>query len=504
MKRHLALLGALLMLCGTGYQAQATPAPQVTASTATSIVTGRVVDEQGEPVIGASIVEIGTTRGTSTDVDGNFSLRAGRNAKLQISFIGYKTVTMPAGSGMNIVLAEDKALLDEVVVVGYGTQKKVNLTGAVSTVDVDKTFNSRPEQDVSRALQGAVPGLSIINASGDIDGNPTIRIRGVGTLSNDQVSTPMIVIDGVVSDADGLQLLNGNDIATVTVLKDAASSSIYGTRAAFGVILITTKSGQKGERATVSYSNNFGWDDPTYLPDFPDVPTQLRSAILAKKRKGGDAVELFGMYFDELLPYAEAWKQQNGGKKIGYGVMRPWVSDSNVGDYRFDMDRSQPLYYADYDIQNIWYNHAAPSQGHNVSVRGASNRTTYYLSFGYNYKEDNMTWNPAMRKRYNAAANISTDLTDWLTVGARINFSRRHFSRADTWNNMYQYIWRWGSFFIPSGTIADPTTGEQLDFRVIAMQKQAARKNVTRDKLTMTAFTTAHITKNLTLNADFT
>ena len=201
MKRHLALLGALLMLCGPVYQAQAAPEPQVTANSATSIVTGRVVDEKGEPVIGASIVEVGTTRGTSTDVEGNFSLRAGLNAKLQISFIGYKTVETRAAAGMNIVMVEDKALLDELVVVGYGTQKKVNLTGAVSTVDVDKTFNSRPEQDVSRALQGAVPGLSIINASGDIDGNPSIRIRGVGTLSNDQVSTPMIVIDGVVSDS---------------------------------------------------------------------------------------------------------------------------------------------------------------------------------------------------------------------------------------------------------------------------------------------------------------
>ena len=502
MKKTLALLGALIMLCGSGYQAQAASAPQVTASSATSIVTGRVVDEQGQPVIGASIVEVGTTRGTSTDVDGNFSLRAGVNAKLQVSFIGYKTVTTTASPGMNIVMAEDKALLDEVVVVGYGTQKKVNLTGAVSTVDVDKTFTARPEQEVTKALQGAVPGLTVLNASGDINGEPTLRIRGVGTLSNSQSTPPMIVIDGVVSDATGLQMLNGNDIASVSVLKDAASSSIYGTRAAFGVILITTKAGKKGERATVNYTNNFGWDDPTYLPDYPDVPTQLKSAIMAKKRAGADAVELFGMYFDRLLPYAEAWQQQNGGKKRGYGPMRHWASDGDVGDYRFD--GSQPLYYADYDIQNIWYNHAAPSQSHNVSVRGASNRTTYYLSFGYNEKEDNMKWNPAMRKRYNAAANLSTDLTDWLTVGTRINFTRRHFSRADTWNNMYQYIWRWGSFFIPSGTIADPTTGEQLDFRVIAMQKQAARKNVTMDRLTMTAFATAHITKNLTLNADFT
>jgi len=503
MKRHLALLGAIAMALCTGYHASADPAPQVVAaSSATNVVTGIVVDEQGEPVIGASVTEIGTTRGTSTDVDGNFSLRAGSNAKLQISFIGYKTVTTSAANGMRIVLAEDKALLDEVVVVGYGTQKKVNLTGAVSTVDVDKTFASRPEQDVTKALQGAVPGLSVINSSGDIDSEPTLRIRGVGTLSNGQSTPPMIVIDGVVSDATGLSMLNSNDIASVSVLKDAASSSIYGTRAAFGVILVTTKSGQKGEQATVTYSNNFGWDDPTYLPDYPDVPTQLESAILAKKRAGSDAVELFGMYFDTLLPYAKKWQEQNGGKKRGYGPMTAWKSDSDVGDYIFL--NGQPLYYADFDIQNIWYNHAAPSQSHNVSVRGASNRTTYYLSFGYSDKEDNMKWNPAKRKRYNAAANISADLTDWLTVGTRINFTRRHFSRADTWNNMYQYIWRWGSFFIPSGTIADPTTGEELDFRVIAMQKQAARKAVTRDKLSMTAFATAHITKELTLNADFT
>ena len=135
MKRHLALLGALLMLCGTGYQAQAAPAPQVSATSATSIVTGRVVDEQGEPVIGASIVEVGTTRGTSTDVDGNFSFKASPNAKLQISFIGYKTQELRASNGMRVVLAEDNAKLDEIVVVGYGTQRKANLTGAVSTVD---------------------------------------------------------------------------------------------------------------------------------------------------------------------------------------------------------------------------------------------------------------------------------------------------------------------------------------------------------------------------------
>jgi len=501
MKKHLALVGAFFLACSAG-TAIAAPAPQVMASENTVTITGTVVDEKGEPVIGASVTEVGTTRGTSTDVDGRFSMRAAPGAKLQISFIGYKTVTTKAADGLNITMAEDNALLDEIVVVGYGQQKKVNLTGAVATVDVDKTLNSRPEQDVTKALQGAVPGLSVINSNGDIDSEPTLRIRGVGTLSNSQSTPPMIVIDGVVSDANGLAMLNSSDIASVSVLKDAASSSIYGTRAAFGVILVTTKTGKKGEKPRVRYTNNFGWDDPTFLPDYPDVPTQLTAAIQAKAREGSDAVELFGMYFDKLLPYAQKWKEQNGGKKRGYGVMTPYQSDSNVGDYLFD--GNQPMYYADYDIQSIWYNHAAPSSNHNLSVQGASNRISYYLSFGYSGKQDNMQWNPAKRKRYNAAANISADITDWLTVGTRINFTRRHFSRADTWNNMYQYIWRWGSFFIPSGTIADPTTGEQLDFRVIAMQKQAARKVVVKDKLSMTAFTTAHITKDLTFNADFT
>ena len=230
MKRHLVLLGALMMLCGTGYQAQATPAPQVTASSATSIVTGRVVDEQGEPVIGASIVEVGTTRGTSTDVDGNFSFKASPNAKLQISFSGYKTVTQRAANCMRVVLAEDNAKLDEVVVVGYGTQRKANLTGAVSNVEVSKVLESKSQTDVAKSLQGAVPGLTILNTNGGIDEEASVVIRGIGTLSNSGVSTPLYIVDGVPT--DNLSYLNTADIESISVLKDAASTSIYGTRAA--------------------------------------------------------------------------------------------------------------------------------------------------------------------------------------------------------------------------------------------------------------------------------
>lgn len=196
---------------------------------------------------------------------------------------------------MKIVLKEDTELLDEVVVVGYGVQKKANLTGAVTTVDLNKTMAGRPQQDVSKALQGAVPGLSITTENGDINGNASMRIRGVGTLSNSEKSNPLIVVDGVPM--DDISFLNTQDIESISVLKDAASTSIYGTRAAFGVILINTKSAKPTEKVTINYSNNFAWDQATYLPNFSDVPTQLRSALEAKANANQYEVELFWYVF---------------------------------------------------------------------------------------------------------------------------------------------------------------------------------------------------------------
>lgn len=493
MKKHFVFLCMLSLTCVMSTQAYASDLLQKEISSE-GLVKGTVVDENGEPIIGVSIQEIGTTKGTVSDTNGNFSMRASSNARLQFSFLGYKTVTTKSQSSMRIVMKEDNAQLDEVVVVGYGSQKKANLTGAVSTVDLDKTLTSRPEQDVTKALQGAVPGLTVINSSGDINSEPTLRIRGLGTLSNSQTSSPYIVVDGVP--VDDLSMINSNDIASISVLKDAAASSIYGTRAAFGVILITTKSGKKGDRIKIDYNNNFAWDNSTYLPDFPNVPTQLEAAIRAKKRQGGDAVELFGMYFDQLLPYAQEWIKENGDTKLGYSEMRAYQSDTNVGDYRFN--GKQPMYYANYDIPGIWYQDAAPSQSHNISMSGASGKSTFYMSVGYSKKEDQMTFNPAERERMNATLNLQTDVTDWLQVGARINFSRKHFSRANAYSNIYQYIWRWGSFFVPSGTV----DGE--DYRFIAMQKQASRSIDVTDRTRLNAYLKANITKDLTLNADYT
>ena len=224
------------------------------------VVSGKVLDAQGQPVPGASVIETGTTNGVNTDADGKFSMEVRRGAKLEVSCIGYTTVTVVANSEMSITIHEDKEFLDEVVVVGYGTQKKANLTGAVSTVDVSKTLENRPVADVGKALQGAVPGLTVLNSSGAVNSSPKITIRGLGTLSNKATSNPLIVVDGVVM--DDISYLNPNDIDNISVLKDAASTSIYGTRAAFGVILITTKSASTAEKVSVTYSNNFAWQKP--------------------------------------------------------------------------------------------------------------------------------------------------------------------------------------------------------------------------------------------------
>ena len=390
-------------------------------------VRGVVTDAHGEPIVGATIVVVGKTTGAITDTNGRFTLPVDAGTQLKISYVGYKTVTLRARNNMQVALEEDAGQLSEVVVVGYGTQKKANLTGAVSTVDLSKTMAGRPQQDVTKALQGAVPGLTITSSNGSINGQASMRIRGVGTLSNKAVSNPLIVVDGVPM--DDISFLNTQDIESISVLKDAASTSIYGTRAAFGVILIQTKGAHPAERTTVTYNNNFSWDQATYLPDYPDVPTQLKMALEGKANAGQYEVELFGMYFDKLLPYAEKWKAQNGGK-IGYGEMRKYVSEDNVGDYA--MIGATPYYYADWDIKKIFFNNAAPSQSHILSVQGSSGKTNYYLSFGYDEKQGLIKIHPDKLKKYNASANITSNVTDWLQIGARVNFTRKMYKRPDT------------------------------------------------------------------------
>ena len=207
----------------------------------TADVSGKVIDEQGEPVIGASVVQKGTSNGTVTDIDGNFTFKAPQNATLVVSYVGYKSVEVKAGVGIKVQLQTNASELNEVVVTGYTTPTQSRfLQELFSVVSVDELAKQN-ENNPMKALQGRVPGMNI-SADGSPSGSATVRIRGIGTLNNND---PLYIIDGVPTKA-GMHELNGSDIESIQVLKDASSASIYGSRAANGVIIITTKKGKEG------------------------------------------------------------------------------------------------------------------------------------------------------------------------------------------------------------------------------------------------------------------
>ena len=287
-------------------------------------ISGTVVDRTGETVIGATVMEKGTSNGTITDFDGNFKIKVNEGATLVISYIGYQTMEMPAVDGMKVILKDDAEVLQEVVVTGYTTQRKADLTGAISTVSVDEMAKQN-ENNPMKALQGRVPGMNI-QADGNPSGAATVRIRGVGTLNDND---PLYIIDGVPTKA-GMHELNGNDIESIQVLKDAASASIYGSRAANGVIIITTKKGQAG-RMKVSYSGN---------------------VKLSTRTKDVDVMS------------AESFKQFVMAK---FGAGSPQVAA--IGSY--DTDWQKEIY------------RTALSTDHNVSLSGSLPNTPYRVSVGY-------------------------------------------------------------------------------------------------------------------------
>lgn len=285
----MAIAASIMLWCATPQQATADTNEEhaiEAVQQAKVKVKGTVVDETGEPMIGVAVKVLANNTGTITDLEGKFSVEAPLGGAIQISFVGYKTVTVKASSEpISVTLKEDSQQLDEVVVVGYGSQKKVNVTGSVSMVD-SKVIESRPVQNVSQALQGVVPGLnmSVGNSGGALDSSLSINIRGAGTIGEGSSGSPLVLIDGIEGD---MNTVNPNDIENISVLKDAASSSIYGARASFGVIMITTKSGKSG-KTRVNYSGNVRFSDAIQIPEWwilipshntSTVPTQTMEEV---------------------------------------------------------------------------------------------------------------------------------------------------------------------------------------------------------------------------------
>lgn len=513
MRKHLFV--TLLLTCAMPFtgrmMAFAAPAPQ-TQSQGVVTVKGTVLDENDEPVIGASVTPKGQKTGVSTDEFGNFTISVKPGTQLVVSYVGYKSETVKAANDMTVYLQPTTEVLDQLVVVGYGTQKRANLTGAVTSVDVAKTMDARPTSDVAKALQGAVPGLTITTQTGAVNSTASMKIRGTGTLSNNQVSNPLIVVDGVP--VDDLSYVNPDDIQEISVLKDAASTSIYGTRAAFGVILVTTKQANKADRVSVKYSNNFAWSSATVLPEYSSVPDQIR-ALMQSNNRQGVANELFGMYLDKMLPYAEAWEKQHAGK-AGYREMLPYQSMDNVGDYYVNEDGTGAMYYANWDVAGIMFR-AAPSNKHNVSVEGNSGKTNYRLSFGYDRREGTIAFNAPVMKRYNVAANVNTQIFDWWKVGARFTWADKVYHGLQAWMNPYTYMWRWGSYFGPYGYMkafngnrvvpGDPHYDEAEIYNTKAGVGFATEGGTYDDDATdtrMQAYMDITPFKGFTLHADFT
>lgn len=389
-------------------------------------VKGQVLDHTGVPVIGANVVVKGTTNGTITDLDGNFTLEVPQGAVLSITYVGFteQTVTVRGSEPLTIQLKEDAEALEEVVVVGFGTQKKVNLTGSVGTVD-NEILESRPVQNAVQALQGAVPGLQISTTGGALDKTMDINIRGTGTIGDGSSGSPLVLIDGMEGDINSI---NPQDIENISILKDAAASSIYGSRAPFGVILITTKSGRSG-KVTVNYNNNFRWNSPV------KTPKQMDSYTFANFYNDG-------MMNGGNSPYFDAEHLQRIQDYQAGILTNPLIPDpgnpSVWGDgYTYGC--------ANTDWYDVIYRDWAFSQEHNLSINGGSERVTYYVSMNYLDQNGLMEFNQDTYDRYATTAKINIQLTDWAKFNYSNRFTREDFGRPSSLtSSLFQSLARQG------------------------------------------------------------
>ena len=370
-------------------------------------LSGRVLDTGGQPLIGAAVLLSGTTSGDVTDLDGAFTLRVpASSVTLEVSCLGYvgQTVEVPATlSQVTVTLEEDKMVLDETVVIGYGTQKKVNLTGAIAVVE-SKDLEDRTAHNLNNMLQGSVPGLNITTSAGNPGSSGSLNIRGITSINT---ADPLVLIDGVEED---ISRVNPNDVASISVIKDASAAAIYGARAAYGVILITTKSGsEKGGKATVRYSGRWGWEEPTVSTDFET--RGYWSVYTVDKFWMSDAGNKYTTYNDHDM--AELLARVNDKVE---DPSRPWV----VEEIR--NGRKQWVYYCNTDWYHELYKDRHPVQQHNVSVTGGNKEVKYYLSAGYDKQVGVIKLTPDVFRKYNLRAKVDAALNKYMRLSNNTAF----------------------------------------------------------------------------------
>lgn len=410
-----------------------------------------VVLDQGtkDPLVGVSIAVKGASIGTITNLKGEFSLNTPTpNATLIFSYIGYvtKELLLNEQTKSTILLAENLQTLDEVVVVGFGTQKKVNLTGAVG-VATAKDIQSRPVMLASQALQGLVPGLNITQNSGSLEARAKINIRGTGTIDGSVSNSPLILIDGMEGD---INAINPQDIENISVLKDAAAASIYGSKAPFGVILITTKKGTSG-KTVVNYNNNYRWNKPLLLPEMMDSYT-FANYFNDASTNGGGTPHFSEAWLANILAYQkgeitdETVARTNGRWEEGFDPNGPNNTGGNSNrDYYKEVFRSQAM-----------------SQEHNLSISGGSDKVTFYTSFNILSQDGLMRYNQDTYDRYAATAKIGYEVSSWIKANYTNRFVRDKYNRPsaltnDLFSNLGRQSWPTLPLYDPNGNLMQRT-----------------------------------------------
>lgn len=377
-------------------------------------VSGVVKDKTGETLIGVAIQVKGTITGTVTDLDGKFTLSdINPKAELQFSYIGYATVLEKVNGRtvINLVMDTESQNLDEIVVVGFGTQKKVNLTGAITSVSND-VLENKPVANIGQALQGVIPNLNVSTSNGGPNAVPSFNVRGGTSVAFNSSNSkweikngsPLILVDGIEMGESYLNMMNPEDIESITVLKDAAASAIYGARAAYGVMLVTTKSGKNSQKTRVGYSLNLQWNTPSHIPDILDSYTAELASQQATLMTQGTLSSWSATVLAAKKKYIEnptsenAWIY-NEGSTSNY----TWVA--NINPYELA-------------VRN-W----TPMQKHSLNISGGTEKTRYYASIGYQKQEGMYKINTDKQNRYNGLMSLDTEIAKWFTVGAKISYN---------------------------------------------------------------------------------
>lgn len=421
---------ASVTLClGLGSQAANASESLQTNGTAT----GQVIDLSGEPLPGATVMVDGTQIGTVTDIDGNFSIpNVAVGAKLTVTYVGCNPATMQwNGQPLTITLDDNSQALNEVVVVGFGTQKKVNLTGAVSTVSAKELAN-RPVTSVVDALQGLAPGLDVMGSSlgGQLNGTRSMNIRGIGTIGSGSSVNPLVLIDGMEGD---LNTLNPSDVENISILKDAAASSIYGSRAAGGVILVTTKQGKEG-KVQINYSDSFRWRHVMRMPKMMDSYTWANYM----NRAGINAGNKVPWWTEEKLAQLKAAQSD---------PTMPTMFANKSGRWEvWDDDPLLPIGNTDWLDEH--FGKTSFGQEHNVSITGGTEKYNYYFSGNIQTQEGVLRHGDDHTNRYTINAKINLTITDWLKFGYSGRWLRNQYDApvvigTDGGNVLYHNMMRY-------------------------------------------------------------